>query len=451
MLRSLLSSVLIVSVAAAAPAGLHPVVSEAVALVSESNIKETLRELAEFGTRNTNTDGAIKASRWIHAKLASYSPRLKVRYDAWRVKKKGRIVKDIDLVNVVAVLPGRTHAERQVIVSGHYDSIVSRPGEGDTEPISPETSAAAPHAPGVSDDASGVAAVMELARVMSHFEFEKTLVFIAFSGEEQGLVGSSLYAARAMESKEVLEAVLNNDIIGNDRAGNGVVASHTVRLFSGDPADSPSRALARFVHATAARYIPAMKVDLIFREDRFARGGDHTPFHAAGFPAVRFTTAAEALDLQHTAGDTLENASPAYAARVARVNAAAMASLGLAPIAPEVTRIIPSRDGTRPAAPGPDLSRGKSRYEAVMKWKAPDADPNRSGFAVVVRSTLAPLWEREIPTGDIRELTLKDFSIDDVVLGVKATGPYGLESPVAAYVMVPFGRQTWDAKPVTTP
>jgi hypothetical protein len=422
----------VAALALAEPGGKHPVVAAAVDAVSESNIAETMRELESFGTRNTNSEGALKAARWIQDRMASYSPRLKARSDKWRIRQKGGIVRDIDLVNVVAVLPGRAHPDRQVVVAGHYDSM---------------SLASDSMAPGVSDNASGVAAVMELARVMSRYEFDKTLVFIAFSGEEQGLVGSSLHSARAKEARDHIEAVLNNDIIGNDRSGNGVVASHAVRLFSGDPMDSPSRSLARFIHSAAARYVPSMRVDLVFREDRFSRGGDHTPFHADGYAAVRFTTAAENLHLQHTAGDTMEHASPAYAARVARVNAAAMASLGLAPAMPDVG-MQPSRDPTRPSAFGPDLSRGKSRYDAVLQWSAPDHDANRTGFSVLVRSTLAPLWEREIPVGDVREFTIPDFSIDDVVLGVKATGPHGLESPAAAYVMVPFRRLDFDATPV---
>ena len=181
--------------------------------------------------------------------------------------------------------------------------------------------------------------------------------------------------------------MLNNDIIGNDRAGNGVTASNLVRVFSGEPADSPSRAVARYVRDIAARYVPAMKVDLVFRADRFARGGDHTPFHEKAFGAVRFTTAAEALDLQHTAGDNMAAASPGYTARVARVNAAAAASLALAPKPPVVVRRLPPPEAGGPERILPNLTRGKGRYDAVLRWTNPEPEADLAGYSVVFRST----------------------------------------------------------------
>jgi hypothetical protein len=431
----------------------HPAIENSVSEISEERIAATLKKLASFGTRNTNRPGATEAARWIHDEIASYSPRLQVRLDTWHVKKKSRLMQDTDVTNVVAVLPGKSQANRHIIVSGHYDSLSvvrQKGGSDETEQTDDVATAMAPHAPGVSDDASGVAAVMELARTLSRHEFEKTLVFVAFAGEEQGLIGSTLYANRAKQAGETIEAMFNNDIIGNDRAGNGFSAPNTVRLFSGDPMDSPSRSLARYVHAAAARYVPSMKVDLVFREDRFARGGDHLPFHSEGYAAVRFTTAAEALERQHTPDDTFEAASPAYTARVAKVNAAAMASLGLAPAPPDVTRTVASPNAARPADPGPNLARGTSRYDAVLKWHAEKTEANRTGFAVVIRSTRAPMWEREVYAGDTREFTIKDLSIDDAVLGVKAVGPNGLESLVSAYVMTPFRLLHWDAEEAGT-
>lgn len=429
--------------------------AEIAAQVSAERIAATMKKLGSFDTRNTNQPGAAEAARWIRDQMRSYSPRLEVRFDAYRVKKQTRIVADVDLINVVAVLRGRKHPDRHLIVSGHYDSLTIVPRKPEpgadaagTEPgLDNELSAAAPHAPGVSDDASGVAAVMELARVMSRHEFDKTLVFIAFAGEEQGLIGSTLYSARARRQNQVIEAVLNNDIIGNDRAGNGVTITHAVRLFSGDPADSPSRSLARYIHAAAARWIPSMRVDLVFRDDRFARGGDHTPFHQDGFAAVRFTTPAEALELQHSPRDNFKASSPAYTARVARVNGVALASLALAPPPPDVIRMVPSREPGKPATPAPNLSRGKSRYDAVLRWKStPEAAP--VSFRVVVRSTLSALWERELPAGDGNEFKIDNFSIDDIVLGVKAIGANGFESLVSAYIMTPYRRLDWDAEEI---
>ena len=436
------------------PKSLHPTVQKVVADVSEERIAATMKKLESFGTRNTNAlpnadpkKGIRAARQWIFEELKSYSPRLKVRFDTYRLKKTGRLIQDTDLVNVIAELPGAVSPDVQVGVSGHYDSmaVVRLPGVpiGDN-PDSPgalenaakanEASAKAEEAPGVSDDASGVAAVMELARVMSQHTFDKTVVFIAFAGEEQGLFGASLHAAKAKREKIKLEALLNNDIVGNDVSGNGVSASHAVRVFSGDPMDSGSRAVARYVKDAAERYVPSMRVDLVFRQDRFGRGGDHTPFHLNGFAAVRFTTPAENLGIQHTAKDNFANASAPYATRVARLNGAALASLALAPKPPDVTRPGPQREsGGGTSVSSANLGRGSSRYDAVMMWKNEGAEPDVAGYAVVLRSTLAPLWEREIYVGDVKEFTLENFSIDDVVIGVKAIDKDGVESLVAAY------------------
>jgi hypothetical protein len=392
------------------PKSLHPTVQKVVADISEERIAATMKKLESFGTRNTNAlpakdpkKGIQAARQWILDEMKSYSPRLKVRFDTYRLKKSGRLIQDTDLVNVVAELPGALSPDVQVGVSGHYDSMafVRLPGVPVGEDAPPpsaentakvnELSAKADEAPGVSDDASGVAAVMELARVMSQHTFDKTVVFIAFAGEEQGLFGSSLHAAKAKREKVKLEALLNNDIVGNDVSGNGVRASHSVRVFSGDPVDSGSRAVARYVKEMAERYVPSMRVDLVFRQDRFGRGGDHTPFHLNGFAAVRFTTPAENLGIQHTAKDNFENASAPYATRVAKVNGAALASLALAPQAPDVTRPGPQREGGGgTSVSNANLGRGSSRYDAVMMWKTEGAEADLAGYAVVMRSTLAP-------------------------------------------------------------
>jgi len=435
------------------PKSMHPVVQKVVADVSEERIAAILKKLESFGTRNTNAlptgdpkKGIVAARQWILEELKSYSPRLKVRFDTYRLKKSGRLVQDTDLVNVVAELPGAVSPDVQVAISGHYDSMafVRLPGVqvGEDAPAPPtgeaaaranEASAKADEAPGVSDDASGVAAVMELARVMSQHTFDKTVVFIAFAGEEQGLFGSSLHAAKAKRDKTRLEALLNNDIVGNDVSGNGVTMSHAVRVFSGDPMDSGSRALARYIKETAARYVPSMHVDLVFRQDRFGRGGDHTPFHLNGYAAVRFTTPAENLGIQHTAKDNFESASVPYTARVTRVNGAALASLALAPKPPDVTRASPQAGGGGTSTSSANLGRGRTRYDAVMRWRSVEPEVDLAGYAVVIRSTLAPMWEREIYVGKVDEFILKDFSIDDVVIGIKAYDKDGVESLVSAY------------------
>ena len=452
MHKKYLFAVLAVSNAALAMGAsgqVSPIVKQIVDAISTDRIAANMQKLESFGTRDTHSDGNVKARRWLIEEFKSYSPRLQVRFDTHRVKKRGRIVRDLDVVNVIAVLPGSVKPERQVIVSGHYDSLATaiKKGAAPGEPnsIDAEASAKRPLAPGVSDDASGVAAVLELARVMSGHEFEKTVVFAAFGAEEQGLIGSTLFAQAARKAKASIEAVLNNDIIGNDRAGNGIVMTHTVRVFSADPADSPSRSLARYIFDTAPRYVPSMRVDLVFRSDRFGRGGDHTPFNREGYAAVRFTTPAEALDLQHTEKDTFEAASPAYTARVAKVNAAALASLALAPKPPDVDRLVPARGPSRPAVLSPNLARGKSRYDAVLRWKNPDPEADLLGYAVVIRSTSTPYWEREIFAGNVVEYTLKDFSIDDVIIGVKAIDKTGIESMVSAYVMAQYQPASIDS------
>jgi hypothetical protein len=434
------------------PKSMHPTVQKVVADISDERIAAIMKKLESFGTRNTNAlptadpkKGIVAARQWILEEMKSYSPKLKVRFDSYRLKKSGRLVQDTDLVNVVAELPGTVSPDVLVAISGHYDSMAfvrlpgvqvgedTPPPTGEAATRANEASAKADEAPGVSDDASGVAAVMELARVMSQHTFDKTVVFIAFAGEEQGLFGSSLHAAKAKREKTRLEALLNNDIIGNDVSGNGVTMSHSVRLFSGDPMDSGSRALARYVKEVAARYVPSMSVDLVFRQDRFGRGGDHTPFHLNGYAAVRFTTPAENLGIQHTAKDNFESASAPYTARVARVNGATLASLALAPKPPDVNRAAPQAGGGGTSTSSANLGRGRTRYDAVMRWRSVEPEPDLAGYAVVIRSTLAPLWEREIYVGKVDEFILKDFSIDDVVIGIKAYDKDGVESMVSAY------------------
>lgn len=441
--------------AAAQYKAVNPDVKRVVDAVSEERIAATMKKLESFGTRNTlseadsPTRGIGAARQWIFDELKSYSPRLQVSFDTYKVKKHGRITRDVELRNVVAVLPGTNQKERHILISGHYDSlnIVRKKNEKGEDVMDNEASAASPFAPGVSDDASGTAVAMELARVISRYEFEKTLVFVAFVAEEQGLVGATLYAGKAKEAKTIIDAVLNNDIVGNELGGSGRHADSTVNVYSDDPGDSPSRAIARYAKEMGERYVPSMRVNTVFRADRFARGGDHTPFANEGFGAVRFTTPAEFFANQHTASDTFANSSPAYAARVARVNAAVAASLAWAPKAPVVLRQNPSTVAVNnPLAP--DLGRGKSGYGALLRWKH-DAEPDLLGFVVVVRNTTAPFWEREIFVGDVREYTLPDVNIDEIVLGIKAVDKASNESPVAAYAYpAPLRKNaTWELAP----
>jgi hypothetical protein len=355
------------------------------------------------------------------------------------------------------------------LVSGHYDSIAARRAPSQavrTDDAGPASAADTdPLAPGVSDDASGTAATMELARVMSQYQFDKSIVFVTFAAEEIGLNGSRAFAAKAKEDKMQIEGVLNNDIIGNDISGNGRSANNRVRVFSEGPEDSPSRSLARYTKEIAERYMPSMTVDLIFRHDRFGRDGDHTSMVAQGFAAVRLTTPSENYANQHTATDTFASASAPYTTRVARMNAAVLATLALAPKPPVVARAVGAGGGrgaggaAQPAAnppaanglvgqgaggrggrggvSGPGLSRGTTGYDAVARWTMPTPEPDLAGYAILIRDTTAPLWQREIYVGNVTEYTLPDLSIDDVVIGVRAIDKDGNPSLVSAYTMAP--------------
>ena len=435
---------------------LNPAIEQIVDAVSEARIGASMKRLGEFGTRyilseqDNPTHGIGAAERWIVGEFKSYSPRLQVTLDPFRAKKGPRVARDVDLANVVAILPGRIEPERYVVISSHYDSIATRfgPGTPRTEDGSPGAAQEIePVAPGVSDNASSVATVLELARVMSQHEFDKSIVFIAFSAEEVGLLGSQAYATKARLDKMEIEAVLNNDIIGTDVAGNGRSANNHLRVFSEGPEDSPSRALARYTKEIAERYLPSMTVDLVFRRDRFGRGGDHTSFNREGFAAVRLTTPSENYADQHSANDTFANASVPYATRVARMNAAVLASLALAPKPPVVYRPrtgarqagASEAAGNRPSSPPasrqarPGLTRGKSGYDAALKWEMPRPEPDLAGYAILIRDTTSPLWQREIYVGNVTEYTIPDLSIDDVVIGVEAIDKDGNQSLVSAY------------------
>ncbi len=451
----------------------NPQVAKIASEVSEARIKAIIEKLVSFGTRNTMSDatgsshGVGAARQWILEQLQSYNPKLQVRFDKYRVKKQGqRIFKDVDLYNVVAVLPGKTLPEPPVCNPGHYDSqnlgapptprasTGSTPGPAANDnplsatqnmtPADFEKNAELP-APGACDDGSGTAAVMELARVMSQYDFDKTLVFVAFAGEEQGLIGSSLAAAKAHKENVAIEAVLNNDIIGTDISGNGRFGNTSVSVYSDETMDSPSQQLSRYAREISERYMPSMKVNTIFMGDRLGRGGDHTPFQWEGYAAVRFSTPNEIYVNQHHATDLLEHMSVPYTAKVARVNGVVAASLALAPTAPVVMR-PPSQTpppGTSPTTvrrPTPMISRGQSGYDALVQWKVSGPEDRIKGYTVVIRATTSPYWEQEIYVGKVTQYLIKDVSIDDLKFGVKAVGVDGSESVVAAYLYPPRAK-----------
>jgi hypothetical protein len=435
---------------------LDPKIQKIVSEISVDRIAEILKKLESFETRNTLSDpsqpnrGIGAARQWIFDRFKSYSPRLQVSFDTHMIPKAGRVWKDVELRNVVAVLPGKMQqaADRWIMITGHYDSLNLRvPPELKNDPAK----AAELTAPGVTDDGSGTACVMECARVMSQYEFDATLVFVAFAGEEQGLVGSRAMAKRLKEKSQTIQAVLNNDIIGSEISGNGVIDNRRVLVFSEEPNDSLSRQIARYVKRIGERYFSEMTVDMTFRYDRFGRGGDHTSFNQEGYAAVRVTTPNENFANQHSPTDTFANTSPAYAAKVTRINAAAAAAMALAPRSPITMRTqqpgattaasteVEAVPTPRPQQTGPGLSRG-SGYDAVLRWEYPDAEPDLAGFIVVVRSTTSADWEREIWAGNVKEFTLKNTSIDQLVFGVKSVDREGHESPVSAYVLAPRSR-----------
>jgi len=414
-----------------------PRIATIVAAVSQARLQQLVERLASFGTRNTLSDTASStrgigaARQWIVDELGRSSPRLQVSFDTHQVAQQGRITRDVELRNVVAVLPGKT--PRRIYVTAHYDTVsipggqgtsVSRPA-GQTVP-DPQQRADLDYnieAPGANDNGSGTALTMELARVLaeSGLEFDATLVFALWAGEEQGLIGSRAHAQKLSAEKAVVDAMLNNDIVGNSRGGNGVIDAETVRVYSNGPEDSPSRALARYVERIGALYLPSHRLRLMAREDRFGRGSDHSSFNAFSFPAVVFREANENFTKQHAPTDTVDGVDTAYLAQNTRVNAAVAASLALAPPSPKVA----SDRGQ------PTLGRQPSGYDANLRWTAA---PGAVAYRLYWRAAWGNDWQHSQLVGNVTEYVLPNMSIDDFVFGVAAVGADGHESIVSAYV-----------------
>ena len=330
--------------------------------IDSRNIERTIRKLVSFGTRNTLSEqndpkrGIGAARDWLFAEFQTVATqsdgRMTVEKQTFEQAKAARIPQPTMLTNIVATLRGTQPAseKRIYVVSGHYDSMCTSPTDARCD------------APGANDDASGTAAVLEMARVMAKHKFDATIVFMTVAGEEQGLLGSTYYAEQAKKNNLDIEAMFTNDIIGSSLGGNGVHDPHTVRVFSegvrsneteaeatsrrsvGGENDSPARQLARFIKEVGERQVPGMKVWMIYRRDRYGRGGDHQPFLERGYAAVRFTEPNENYNHQHQNvrtengvqfGDLPEFDDFNYIANVARVNAAALATLALAPARPK--------------------------------------------------------------------------------------------------------------------
>ncbi|MEX2015088.1 MAG: M20/M25/M40 family metallo-hydrolase, partial [Candidatus Hydrogenedentales bacterium] len=307
-----------------------PRIEKLVAAVSEQRLKELLTTLVSFGTRNTlsdqtsSTHGIGAARNWILEEMRRSSEKLRVTFDTHIIPPQGRITRQVDLRNVMAILPGRT--PRRIYVSGHYDSlnVGGQNVSNAATPGAPPAAAARPsrddhdvNANGANDDGSGTVLTMELARVFaeSNIQFEATLVFICWAGEEQGLIGSRAHTMDLAAQKIPVEAVFNNDIVGNSRGGNGFVDAESVRVYAIGPEDSPARALARHIVKNAGIYVPSHRVRPMAREDRFGRGSDQSSFTAEGYPAVVFREANENFAKQHGPDDTIAGVDFGYLAQ----------------------------------------------------------------------------------------------------------------------------------------
>jgi hypothetical protein len=410
-------------------------ISKLVASISESRMEQLLRTLAGFGTRNTLSDttsptrGIGAARQWIFDELSRTSPKLQVSFDTHQLTKgrSERITRDVELRNVVAILPGRS--PRRIYVSGHYDTVnLGNQGQAglNTTAGGERNQNDNADAPGANDDGSGTVLVMELARVFaeSGIDFDATLVFTAVAGEEQGLIGAREEARGVKAANIPVQAIFNNDIVGGAVGGDGIVDGATIRLYAEGPEDSPSRALAMFVRRMAARYVPSHRVRLMARRDRFGRGGDHTAWNLEGFAAVGFRESRENYSKQHNANDTIDGVSFAYLGQNARVNAASMAVLALAPPPPAVT----NERGQ------PTIDRRPSGYDAHLRWAA---SPGAAGYRIFWREAWAPDWDHELFVGNVTEYTLPHANVDDWVFGVAAVDAAGHESTVSAYVPAP--------------
>lgn len=427
--------------ATAAQGAADPRIAALVASVSQERLQTIATKLASFGTRSTLSDtlsttrGIGAARRWIFEEFKRASPKLQVAFDRHMLARQGRITREVELVNVVAILPGKS--DRRIYISGHYDTVNPR---GNT-PNNPGAGAGArpggaggdaqmraemdhnADAPGANDDGSGTALTMELARVFANsgLEFDATLVFVTWAGEEQGLIGAMVHAQNLAAAKGTVTANFNNDIVGSSLGGNGIIDAESVRIYSLGPEDSMNRSLARYIARVAGVYVPSHTIRLMAREDRFGRGSDHSSFTSFDFPAVVFREANENYQRQHNTEDKPEGMDFRYLTQNTRVNAAAAASLALAPAAPKVT----TGGGT------PTISRGTTGYDATLQW---EASVGATGYRVYWRDTWSNDWQRSQYVGNVTRFQLPNVSIDDYVFGVAAVNAEGHESLVSAYV-----------------
>lgn len=406
---------------------------------SVNRLEADIRKLASFGTRSTLSDtvsqtrGIGAARRWIKAEFDKISTAcnscLEVSYQRTLVPAEGnrRIAEDTWVVNVIAIQRGTQHPNRYAIMSGDIDSRASDVMDGEID------------APGANDNATGMAGTIEAARILSKYQFSSSIVYVGLSGEEQGLFGGKHMAAMAQEQDWDIIGVLNNDMIGNIEGIDGVIENNTYRIFSeptpinddeqkriwrrfyGGEVDGPSRQLARYVDRVSRQYMTNLEPILIYRLDRFGRGGHHRPFNDAGFPGIRIMETHENYNRQHQDireengikyGDVIEGVNFDYVATLTGVNAITLASLAWAPAPPEQVMIG-----------------GVVQPSTVLKWTAPK-DENLAGYKIYWRATTAPQWEHSRFVSGVNLYTLKNIVIDNYLFGVAAVGKNGNESIV---------------------
>ncbi|OYU79154.1 MAG: peptidase M28 [Flavobacterium sp. BFFFF1] len=407
--------------------------------VSAARIEKDVRILANFGTRNTFSDtisetrGIGAARRWIKSEFESISKDCKncldVSYEKDLVTKaeNDKIPHDALIVNVLAIQKGTKYPNRYIIMSGDIDSRNSdnMDFKGD--------------APGANDNASGMAGTIEAARVLSKYKFENSIIYLGLSGEEQGLYGGKGVAEFAKQHNWEIIGVINNDMIGNIDGVDGVTDNRTFRIFSepssptetdqerskkrfyGGESDGVSRQLARYIHRMTLAYMPEMNPMLVFRLDRFGRGGHHRPFTDLGYAGVRLMETHENYNRQHQNlrtengidyGDFISGVNFSYAAKLTAVNAISLAGLAWAP-----------------PAPAKVLIGGIVEANTKLKWEKSKGDV--AGYKIYWRLTTAPQWEFSRMVGDVDNFELTGIVIDNYYFGVAAVGKNGHESKVA--------------------
>jgi hypothetical protein len=405
--------------------------------VSAERIKSDVKTLADFGTRHTLSDtvsdtrGIGAARRWIKSEFEKIDSNCNNCLDVFYQKdliKKGdgaRIVHDVEIVNVLAIQKAAKYPNRFILMSGDIDSRVSDPTDFTSD------------SPGANDNASGMAGTIEAARVLSKYKFDNSIIYVGLSGEEQGLYGGKGLAAYAKEKGWEIIGIMNNDMIGNIKGVDGVIDNRTFRIFSepvppteteqernsrrfyGGEVDGISRQLARYIHKNVKTYMPEMNPMLVYRLDRFGRGGHHRPFNDAGFAGIRIMEAHENYTQQHqdirtengiNYGDTFEHVNFPYAKKLTAVNAINLASLASAPPPPQNLKIG-----------------GIVEPSVKFQWEKVDG---AVGYKIYWRDTTSPTWDYSRYVGDVSEFTLEGIVIDNFFFGVATVGKDGYESMV---------------------